>query len=161
MIIWFTGNRSSGKTTLAKAVCNLLPSAVHLDGNELRASISTDCGFSADDQVRHNVRIARLANILYNQGHVVIVSATAPFRTLRRAIDSVCKPTWIYVRREGLNGLNGSEWAYEPPITPDTTIDNSFDRPDYHGSIRSSVAMIARTHLSGAIPQRILEQLPE
>jgi adenylylsulfate kinase-like enzyme len=77
MILWIRGKRKSGKTTLAKQFMSKMK-AVHLDGDDMRASISADLGFSDEDRLKNNIRIAKLAKILENQGNDVIVSTICP-----------------------------------------------------------------------------------
>ncbi len=132
-VIWLTGNAGAGKTTLAFGIrdhCNEQPfgdsplarRVIILDGDEMRATISTDEGFSPEDRRRHNLRVARLANLLAEHGFLVIVSVIAPFERVRNELQSLCNPTkWIYIKREG---LEGTDRPYEPPSKPDLTIDN-------------------------------------
>lgn len=98
-IVWLTGNTGSGKSTLARAL-QPLTDAIILDGDVMRASISTDLTLSAEDRNEHNLRVARLAKVLCDQGHNVIVAVIAPFLTTRRAISAEIAPVWVYVRRD-------------------------------------------------------------
>lgn len=96
-IIWLTGQSGSGKTTIAQGLKPIF-SAVVLDGDELRQSISKELGFSQEDRHTHNLRVARLAQVLARQS-LVIVSVIAPFKATRKQIDILIKPIWIYVKR--------------------------------------------------------------
>ncbi len=119
-IIWLTGNVGSGKTAIAYILKDRL-SALVLDGDELRASISTDLGFSKKDREAHNLRVARLASILHAQGHNIVVSVIAPFRSTRAKITKLINPYWIFVK----GGKLGKDMPYEIPKNPDITIDSS------------------------------------
>lgn len=77
MIIWIRGARKSGKTTLAKELSTKMQ-AIHLDGDEMRASISEDLGFSEADRIKNNIRIAKLAKVLESKGYDVVVSTICP-----------------------------------------------------------------------------------
>lgn len=77
-IVWLTGLSGSGKTTLAGAIKTLFGEAVILDGDEMRESISAE-GFSREDRHAHNLRVARLAQVLSKQS-LVIVSVNCTFR---------------------------------------------------------------------------------
>lgn len=77
MIIWIRGKRKSGKTTLAKQLLERMD-AVWLDGDQMRASICEDLGFSDEDRMKNNIRIAKLAKVLDDQGYDVIVSTICP-----------------------------------------------------------------------------------
>ncbi|MEI8337657.1 MAG: adenylyl-sulfate kinase [bacterium] len=117
-IIWLTGNVGSGKTSLAYLLKERL-NAVVLDGDELRASISTDLGFSKEDREEHNLRVARLAKLLNSQNYNVVVSVIAPFQSTRDKITELIKPFWIYVK----GGEVGENMPYEVPKNPDLIID--------------------------------------
>ena len=118
-IIWFTGNSGAGKTTLAHLLKEKLGDVVVLDGDELRSSISIDLGFSKEDRDEHNMRVARLAKLLNNQGLNVVVSVIAPFKSTRDKITELIKPYWIYVK----GGKIGKDMPYEVPENPDLIID--------------------------------------
>lgn len=93
MIIWITGKRKSGKTTLAKELCSKM-GAINLDGDKMRVSISTDLGFSNADRFTNNVRIAKLSKVLEEQGFDVVVSTICPdIKGLREEIFNLtgCK----------------------------------------------------------------------
>jgi len=77
MIIWVTGERKSGKTTLARELCAKM-GAVNLDGDEMRASVSEGLGFSEEDRKENNRRIAKLAKVLEEQGFDVVCSTICP-----------------------------------------------------------------------------------
>lgn len=112
-IIWLTGQSASGKTTLAAAMKGLLRNAVILDGDDMRESISGE-GFSREDRHTHNLRVARLAQVLSKQS-IVIVAVIAPFAETRRRIDELVSPHWILCRRR--EQKEGSEFPYELPNT--------------------------------------------
>ena len=131
-VIWFTGNSGAGKSTLAFGLRKhineeldpnhpLARRVVVLDGDEMRSTISVDEGFSPEDRRRHNLRVARLAKLLADSGNLVIVSVIAPFEKVRAELQEICDPTWIYIKR---TGLEASDRPYEPPESPDLLIDH-------------------------------------
>ena len=77
MIIWIRGARKSGKTTLARQLHKKI-GGVWLDGDKCREAICKDLGFSDEDRLENNLRIARLSKMLEEQGHDVIVSTICP-----------------------------------------------------------------------------------
>lgn len=77
MILWVRGPRKSGKTTLARELAAKLH-AVHLDGDDMRDTISTDLGFSDADRTTQNLRVAGLATVIERQGFDVVVSTICP-----------------------------------------------------------------------------------
>lgn len=119
-IIWLTGNTGAGKTAIAYLLKERM-NAIVLDGDELRASISTDLSFSPEDRDQHNMRVARLAKILNAQGNNVVISVIAPFQATRDKINEVINPFWIYVK----GGATGADNPYEVPTNPDLVIDPS------------------------------------
>lgn len=100
MIIWLTGESGAGKTTLAKKYCKKHNNWIMLDGDQMRASISVGAGFSKKDRREHNLRVARLAKILERQGFDIMVSVIAPMENVRNKIDSICRPEWIYIKKD-------------------------------------------------------------
>jgi len=106
LIIWLTGQSGSGKTTIANVLKQKIDGIV-LDGNEMRKTISPSLGFSKADREEHNLRVARLAKVLSRETLAkvlsretpVIVAVIAPFESIRRKIDEIAKPIWVYVER--------------------------------------------------------------
>jgi cytidyltransferase-like protein len=119
-IVWLTGNVGVGKTSIAYLLKERL-NAIVLDGDELRSSISTDLGFSKEDRDKHNMRVARLAKVLNNQGFNVIISVIAPFQSTRERITEMINPFWIYIR----GGKIDKNTPYEAPKHPDLIINPS------------------------------------
>ena len=76
MIIWIRGPRKSGKTTLAKQLLERMD-AVWLDGDSVR-TIWPEIGYSDQDRLTNNIRVAKLAKIIEDQGRDVIVSTICP-----------------------------------------------------------------------------------
>ena len=112
MILWVTGNTGSGKTTLAKRLVG--KNTVLLDGDEMRATINRGLGLTKKDRWENNIRIARLAKLLEDQGFVVIVSVICPYEALRREVETITGCKWIYVP----GGKEGEEFPYEVPGFP-------------------------------------------
>lgn len=94
MIIWIRGQRGAGKTTLAKELRYKIKGSVLLDGDDMRMSISTDLGFSDTDRLENNKRIAKLAKILNEQGHDVIVATICPGK-IKQEVYYICKCKFI------------------------------------------------------------------
>jgi adenylylsulfate kinase len=98
LIIWLTGQSGAGKTSIANALQRKIGGII-LDGDEMRDSISKDLGFTKKDREIHNLRVARLAKIL-SKNNNVLVSVIAPFENIRKKINKIIKPIWIYVDRD-------------------------------------------------------------
>lgn len=99
MIVWFTGNSGAGKTTLAEAVQKVCVHSILLDGDVMRDSISLGAGFSKEAREEHNLRVARLAQVLSDQNFLVLVAVIAPFQDARDKISEICDPLWVYLKR--------------------------------------------------------------
>jgi len=118
---WITANANSGKSSLAFAAQKRFPNICVLDGDECRETICKGLGLSMEDRWSNCLRIASLADLLAKQGHPVVVSVIAPYVDLREAIDKMCNPFWIYLKRELPEREN---YPYEPPKEPDLIIYN-------------------------------------
>lgn len=97
-VVWLTGQSGAGKTTIAKKIQEEVQCII-LDGDEMRESVSLGTGFSREARTEHNYRVARLAKVLSRQ-HLVIVSVIAPIDEVRKKIDEICQPEWIYLKRD-------------------------------------------------------------
>jgi adenylylsulfate kinase len=146
VVAWFTGLPSSGKTTLAHRVREALPSAVLLDGDELREVLGAR-GYAPGDRDEVYATIGRLAALLAAQGHVVLVAATAPRRAHRdqaRAIAPRFVEVYVETPREdceqrddkGLYAkaragdapqLPGVGAPYEAPLAPEVVAAGGLD----------------------------------
>jgi cytidine diphosphoramidate kinase len=85
-VVWITGLPGVGKTTLARALIDTLllktgVRAVHLDGDSIRSALSS---FNHTASARRDLAIAYqgLAQLLSDQGFVVIVSTVSLFRDI-------------------------------------------------------------------------------
>lgn len=89
VVAWFTGLPSSGKSTLAAAVAHELCArgicAVTLDSDDLRAAMVPPLGYDEAARAQLYGTLARLAATIAQQGHVVLVPATANKRSFRDA----------------------------------------------------------------------------
>ena len=92
---WFHGNSGSGKTRLAIDFAK--PGWVVLDADDMR-EVWTDLGFSEEDRLQQNARLARLAKILNIQGIHVCVASICPYAEQRRLIKRhIPWINWVYV----------------------------------------------------------------
>ncbi len=153
--VWFTGLSGAGKTTLARAVAALLAlqgRAAHvLDGDELRAGLSADLGFSLADRAEQVRRAGHVARILGDAGMVPLVALISPVRADRDAVRAahgsvrflevhvatplaVCeardvKGLYARARTGEVAQLTGVAQPYEAPLAPELTVDGSGDEP--------------------------------
>ena len=77
-IICICGESGSGKTYTANKIKDkLLETGINpviLDGDAVRKYINYDLGFSDEDRQKNNEIISNIAELLYYQGHYVIIS---------------------------------------------------------------------------------------
>ena len=84
MIIQILGLPGSGKTTLALTLKERL-NAIHLNADEVRATLNSDLGFSEKDRAENSRRLSEMAKLLSAQGHTVIVDFICPTKATRKA----------------------------------------------------------------------------
>ncbi len=154
-LVWFTGMSGSGKTTVARAVEQLLFEreirTMLLDGDQVRHGLCGDLGFSDRDRSENIRRVGEVAKLFFEQGSVVLCTFVSPFRADREVVqelfpaDQVLEvhvhaplevlqdrdPKGLYQREAaGELQLPGSESAYEPPDQPDIDLDTSLVETD-------------------------------
>lgn len=107
MITWCTGNSKSGKSTLARQISRDT-GAIILDGDKLR-QIWHDLDLSEEGRWEQNMRAARLAKMLDEQGFNVVVATICPYRKLREEVRRITGCRFIYLD----GGLQGPDYPYE------------------------------------------------
>ena len=111
MVIWVTGKKGAGKTTLAYEIKSGLDKAVVLDGDEIRAIYPAD--FSDEGRKNNITRIGQLAGLIERQGYTVICALVSPKKEWRDEARSHAQKSYlIYV--EG-----GTLWPGTTYETPD------------------------------------------
>ncbi len=147
--LWFTGLSGSGKTTTADIVAELLlergRQVTVLDGDVVRTQLSKGLGFSREDRDTNILRIGFVAGEIVRHHGTVICSAVSPYRMARNEarkmvgddhfvmifVDTpleVCeqrdkKGMYAKARRGEITGFTGIDDPYEPPISPEITLD--------------------------------------
>lgn len=150
-VLWFTGLSGSGKSTLAVALeqalykegflCRLL------DGDNIRAGINNNLGFSEDDRRENIRRIAEVAKLFADSGIVTIASFISPTREIRSMAEAiigkddfmeiyvstpieVCeqrdvKGLYKKARAGEIKEFTGISAPFEAPETPAVSVDTS------------------------------------
>lgn len=161
--VWLTGPPASGKSTLARAVSDLLAEdgvrAVTLESDALRKVLTPRPTYSRLERDRFYAALADLAALLVAQGFPVLVDATAPRRAHRRRarrrierflevlvlapleVREARDPKGLYrkARRGRAPNLPGLGAAYEEPRHPDLVVPG--DAPVGEGA-RAVVALL-------------------
>jgi adenylylsulfate kinase (apsK) len=118
---------------------------VVIDGDQLRAGLCQDLGYSDDDRKENMRRAAEVASLFLNAGFVVILAMISPAREARAAIRyrfdaadfaevyvkcslETCEqrdPKGLYLRaRNGeIRHFTGIDAHYEAPIDPELIVD--------------------------------------
>lgn len=151
IMIWMTGLSGSGKSTVAIGVerelhrrgilCRIL------DGDNIRAGINSNLGFSAEDRKENIRRIAEIGKLFVDTGIVTIacfVSPTTELREMARQIIGEKDFREVYIatpieecerrdvkglyaraRRGEVKDFTGISAPFEAPTHPDLSLDTS------------------------------------
>jgi adenylylsulfate kinase len=143
-VVWFTGLSGSGKTTIARDAEKVLYEMGHmtmlLDGDNVRAGINNNLGFSADDRRENIRRIAEAAKLFMDCGIITLCCFVSPTEELRQLAASIVGPgdfIEIYVntpieecekrdvkglyakaRKGEIADFTGISAPFEPPLHP-------------------------------------------
>ena len=149
-VLWMTGLSGSGKSTLAMALERRLfergMSVYVLDGDNIRAGINRDLGFSADDRTENIRRVGEVAALFADAGIITIAAFISPLardrQTAREAAGeafheialsadlAACesrdvKGLYARARRGEIAAFTGISAPYEPPEHPDLVLDTA------------------------------------
>src|SRR5438094_9990687 len=155
--LWFTGLSGSGKSTIAFTLEHALVQRGHLayvlDGDNIRHGLNKNLGFSAADREENIRRIGEVAKLFADSGVITMTSFISPYRKDRdivRALHDAEKLPFIEIhvatpidtceqrdpkglykkaRAGQLKNFTGVDDPYEPPLTPEVTIDATHTTP--------------------------------
>ena len=161
LVAWLTGLPGSGKSTIAMAVEGELFARGYfvyvLDGDNVRAGLNRDLGFTREDRQENIRRVGEVAALFADAGAIVITGTISPHAADRAAARAAVPGAFheIYVRasvatceardvkghyakaRAGkLPDFTGVSAPYEEPEHPDLLVDTNAS------SIEDSVARV-------------------
>ncbi|MBR4129332.1 MAG: adenylyl-sulfate kinase [Bacteroidaceae bacterium] len=151
IMIWMTGLSGSGKSTVAIGVERELQKrgilCRILDGDNIRAGINSNLGFSAEDRKENIRRIAEIGKLFVDTGIVTIACFVSPTLELRQMAREIIGPDdfrEVYIatpleecERRDVKGLyararkgevkdfTGISAPFEAPTNPDLSLDTS------------------------------------
>ena len=151
VMIWFTGLSGSGKSTIAIA----LERELHkrgllcriLDGDNIRAGINNNLGFSEADRVENIRRIAEVSKLFIQTGIITIAAFISPSNEIREMAASIIgkedfleiyvntpieecerrdvKGLYAKARRGEIKDFTGVSAPFEVPLHPALSLDSS------------------------------------
>ena len=169
-LLWFTGLSGAGKSTIA----NLVEKRLHdlgrhtyiLDGDNVRHGLNKDLGFTDGDRVENIRRVAETAKLMVDAGLIVLSAFISPFRDERQMARALMadgefievhvdtplsvaeqrdvKGLYKKARAGEIKNFTGIDSAYEPPRTPEITI-NTVD----HTAAEAAEAIVAYLQKGG------------
>lgn len=150
VVAWLIGLSGSGKSTIAAAVESALQAegrfVVILDGDNLRAGLNRNLGFTDDDRRENIRRTAEVAKLFASQGVIVLVSLITPreeFRAMAREIVGdgyleiyVRAPFELCAERDpkglyrkaaagGIANFTGRDSGFEEPTSANLVLDTA------------------------------------
>ncbi|CAB4872679.1 MAG: adenylyl-sulfate kinase [Actinobacteria bacterium] len=95
-VVWLTGLPGSGKSSIADAAVRRLHAlGVHtyvLDGDNVRAGLNKDLGFTPEDRAENVRRVAEVSKLMLDSGLVVFVALVSPYRSDRLSAKALFEP---------------------------------------------------------------------
>ncbi|WP_297082097.1 adenylyl-sulfate kinase [uncultured Demequina sp.] len=96
VVVLFTGLSGSGKSTIARQVTRQLRAETNqrvtlLDGDEVRAMLSSGLGFSREDRELNVRRIGWVASQISAHGGIAICAPIAPYESMRQEVREMAE----------------------------------------------------------------------
>ena len=158
LVLWFTGLSGAGKSTIAQGVGGCLDDhryrTLILDGDDVRARLHRDLGFSEAEIKENNALIAKMCAGRRAEHDVILVPIISPFVESRARARALLEPGFfeVYCKAElsvlehrdvkglyekarlgeisNLIGYSPSS-VYEPPATADIVLETDSEKPEH------------------------------
>jgi adenylylsulfate kinase len=153
IVVWFVGLSGSGKSTIAVALENELHKRGFLtqllDGDNLRAGVNNNLGFSAEDRFENIRRTSEVAKLFLNCGVITLCSFISPTEEIRTTAKSIIgvenffevyvkcslevaeqrdvKGLYAKARKGEIKEFTGITSPFEEPQTPDLLVDTGIE----------------------------------
>jgi|SRR5665213_2283744 len=167
-VFWLTGLSGSGKSTLAAG----LQRALHaqgklvyvLDGDNIRAGINSNLGFSENDRTENIRRIAEVAKLFLDAGAITICSFVSPTNELRALAKNIIgendfleiyinsplaiceerdvKGLYAKARAGEIKDFTGVNALFEEPISPALELKTNLENED--DSLQALISFVNR-----------------
>lgn len=166
VMVWFTGLSGSGKSTVAMGVerelhkrgilCRIL------DGDNIRAGINNNLGFSEEDRKENIRRIAEIGKLFVHTGIVTLACFVSPTNDIRQLAREIIgeedfkevfvstpieecerrdvKGLYARARRGEVKNFTGISAPFEAPEHPTLSIDTS--RLSLEESVNAVISLI-------------------
>lgn len=151
IMIWFTGLSGSGKSTVAMGVERELHAqgilCRILDGDNVRAGINNNLGFSAEDRIENIRRIAEIGKLFVQTGVITLACFVSPTNDIRQMARKIVgeedflevyistpieecerrdvKGLYARARKGEVKNFTGISAPFEAPVSADIDIDTS------------------------------------
>lgn len=148
-LVWFTGLSGSGKSSIANAIESVLFNknirTYTLDGDNVRAGLNNDLGFSLEDRSENMRRVAEVAKLMIDSGTVVLAAFISPTLASRKMVSDIVgvenivevyvstsletcehrdvKGLYNKARKGEISDMTGISSPYEAPLNPQLIID--------------------------------------
>ena len=145
------GTNGSGKSTLVNEVEKRLVAqgrhTMALDGDNIRLGLNRNLGFAEQDRIENIRRISEVAKLMNDAGLIVLTSFISPYTRDRQSAKEIIgekdfieiyvstpleecekrdvKGLYKRARTGEIPNFTGISSPYEPPVSPDITIDTT------------------------------------
>lgn len=156
VILWFTGLSGAGKSTVAHAVELRLHQlgcrTFVFDGDNVRHGLCADLGFSEKDRTENIRRIGEMSKLFIEAGIIALTAFISPLRYDRDRVRALVAPgdfieiychcpvevceqrdvkgLYAKARQGAIPNFTGISAPYEPPESPELTLDTAGTTPE-------------------------------